>query len=149
APERFRGACDERADIYALGLTLYELLVLQPAFDSRDRIKLVGMVTRHEPITPRTFDPQIPRDLETIVLKAIDKDPRRRYPTADALANDLRRFVDDEPILARRTSSFERVLRWGRRHPAVAGLTAALVAFLLTAFTVLGWQWRKEAALSA
>ena len=108
APERFRGEGDARADIYALGLTLYELLTLRPAFDSPDRLKLIEQIKTEEPARPRSLDGRIPRDLETIVLKAIDKDPDRRYPTADALAEDLRRFLDDEPIQARRTSTAER-----------------------------------------
>src|SRR5262249_23627229 len=84
-PERFRGACDARADIYSLGLTLYELLVLRPAFESPDRLKLIEQVRHQEPARPQSLDPRIPRDLETIVLKAMDKDPRGRYATAGAL----------------------------------------------------------------
>ncbi len=101
APERFRGEGDARADIYALGLTLYELLTLRPAYDSSDRLKLIEQIKNEEPTRPRSIDRRIPRDLETIVLKAIDKDPARRYPTADAMAEDLRRFLADEPIQAR------------------------------------------------
>ena len=98
APERFRGRGDARADVYSLGLTLYELLVLRPAFDSPDRVALSEQIKAVEPARPRSRDPRIPRDLETIVLKAIEKDPGDRYPTADAMAEDLRRFLDDEPI---------------------------------------------------
>ena len=99
SPERFRGQCDVRADVYALGLTLYELLVLKPAFESSDRLKLIDLVSKSEPLAPRAVDPRIPRDLETIVLKAIDKEPRRRYQSADEMADDLQRVVNDEPIL--------------------------------------------------
>ena len=83
APERFRGEGDARADIYALGLTLYELLTLRPAFDTSDRLKLIERIKTEEPARPRTIDARIPRDLETIVLKAIEKDPHRgtRRPT--------------------------------------------------------------------
>jgi serine/threonine protein kinase len=102
APERFRGRGDARADIYSLGLTLYELLVLRPAFDSPDRVALSEQIKAVEPPRPREIDPRVPRDLETIVLKAIEKDPKDRYATADALAEDLRRFLDYEPIQARR-----------------------------------------------
>ena len=102
APERFRGEGDGRADVYALGLTLYELLTLRPAFDSPDRLKLIEQIKTEDPPRPRTLDPRIPRDLETIVLKAIDKDPKGRYPTADALAEDLRRFLADEQRGTRR-----------------------------------------------
>ena len=125
APERFRGEGDARADVYALGLTLYELLTLRPAFDSPDRLRLIEQVKTEEPARPRSIDPRIPRDLETIVLKAIDKDPDGRYPTADAMAEDLRRFLDDEPILARRTTAFERYSGWARRNPALAVLGGA------------------------
>src|SRR5262249_35605762 len=82
APERFRGEGDGRADVYALGLTLYELLTLRPAFDSPDRLRLVERIKAEEPTRPRALDPRILRDLETIVFKASDEDPRRRYATA-------------------------------------------------------------------
>jgi WD40 repeat protein/serine/threonine protein kinase len=127
APERFRGECDARADVYALGLTLYELLVLRPAFDGQDRMHLVDQIGHQEPARPRVLDPRIPRDLETILMKAIEKEPRRRYPSAEALAGDLRRFLADEPIQARRIGPLERLGRWGRRNPLVAGLSAAVV----------------------
>ncbi len=133
APERFRGEADLRSDIYALGLTLYELLTLEPAFDTGDRLRLIEQVKAEDPIAPRMLDRRVPRDLETIVLKAIDKDAKRRYPTADAMAEDLRRFLDDEPILARRQSHLERYLRWARRHPVIASVGAVLTAVLVLA----------------
>ena len=98
APERFRGEGDARADVYALGLTLYELLTLRPAFDSPDRLKLIEQIKTEDPQRPRALDARIPRDLETIVLKAIEKDPEARYQSAEAMGEDLRRFLDDEPI---------------------------------------------------
>src|SRR5207237_2299256 len=127
APERFQGVCDARADVYALGLTLYELLLLRPAFDAPDRLRLLDQISHQEPARPRVVDPRIPRDLETILMKAIEKEPRRRYPSAEALAGDLRRFLADEPIQARRIGPLERLGRWGRRNPLVAGLSAAVV----------------------
>ena len=133
APERFRGEGDARADVYALGLTLYELLTLRPAFDSPDRLQLIEQIKAEEPARPRSLDPRIPRDLETIVLKAIDKDPRRRYPSADALAEDLRRFLADEPIRARQVSAAERYWRWARRNPVIAVLGGVLTAVLVAA----------------
>ena len=135
APERFRGEGDARADVYGLGLTLYELLTLEPAFDAPDRLRLIEQVKSEEPTRPRLHDPRIPRDLETIVLKAIEKDSKRRYPTADEMGEDLRRFLDDEPILARRTTPPERLARWARRNPGVAALGTVLAAVLVLATT--------------
>jgi WD40 repeat protein/tetratricopeptide (TPR) repeat protein len=133
APERFRGRGDARADIYSLGLTIYELLVLRPAFDSPDRLALSEQIRNVDPPRPRSIDPRIPRDLETIVLKAIEKDARARYTTAEAMAEDLRRFLGDETILARRASAPERCARWARRHPAVAALGGMMTVVLLAA----------------
>jgi WD40 repeat protein/tetratricopeptide (TPR) repeat protein len=135
APERFRGQSDERGDVYALGLTLYELLVLRPAFDSPDRLSLIDQVKNREPARPRMVDPHVPRDLETIVLKAMDKDPGRRYASAEELGEDLRRFIGDEAIKARRVSLPERLVRWCRRNRGVAAALAAL-ALLLVAVAV-------------
>ncbi len=138
APERFRGEGDVRADVYALGLTLYELLTLRPGFESCDRMQMIERIKTEEPVRPRAVDSRIPRDLDTIVLKAIDKDPIRRYPTADAMAEDLRRYLDDEPVLARRTTAVERCARWARRNPGVAILGTVLtgVLFLATAVSL-------------
>jgi WD40 repeat protein/serine/threonine protein kinase len=136
APERFRGECDALADVYALGLTLYELLALRPAFDGKDRLHLVNQIGRQDPARLRVLDPRIPRDLETILMKAIEKDPRLRYASADALAEDLRRYLADDPIKARRIGPLERLGRWGRRNPLVAGLSAAVV--LITAIGFAG-----------
>src|SRR5262249_49592461 len=133
APERFLGRGDARADIYSLGLTLYELLVLRPAFDSPDRIALSEQIKAVEPPRPRSRDPRIPRDLETIVLKAIEKDPGDRYPTAEAMADDLQPFLNDQPILAGRAGAPERYARWARRNPTIAALGGILTAVLLLA----------------
>ena len=154
APERFRGEGDGRADVYALGLTLYELLTLRPAFDSPDRLQLIEQIKAEDPPRPRALDPRIPRDLETIVLKAIAKDPQGRYPSADALGEDLRRFLADEPIRARRVSWAGRLLRWGRRNKAIASLLVSVVVTLVVGFAVSTAQWiradrhaAREAAL--
>ena len=134
-PEAFAGKSDARGDIYSLGLTLYEMLAFRPAFDESDRGRLVRQVTNEEPPRLKKLNPEVPRDLETIVQKSIERDPNHRYADASDLADDLRRFVDDEPIQARRASVVERVARWGRRNPAVAGLLSA-VALLL--FSIIG-----------
>jgi serine/threonine protein kinase/WD40 repeat protein/thioredoxin-related protein len=136
APERFAGRSDARSDIYSLGLTLYELLTLHPAYDESDRNRLINQITHDPPPRPRKLNSAIPRDLETIVLKAIDREPLRRYPTSGALAEDLKAYLDDKPIHARRVSVGERLLRWCRRKPAIAGL-AASVALLLLAITAI------------
>jgi serine/threonine protein kinase/tetratricopeptide (TPR) repeat protein len=130
-PEAFEGRTDRRGDIYSLGLTLYELLAMRPAFDEKDRHRLIKRVTGEEPERLDRINRQIPRDLVTILHKAIDRDAAHRYASAGALAADLQRFLDDEPILARRTSQRERFRRWVRHHPGVAGLTAALFLLLI------------------
>jgi len=140
SPERFRGQCDVRADVYALGMTLYELLTLKAAYASGDRLKLIDLIRHAEAASPRSVDARIPRDLETIVTKAIDKDPKRRYQSADEMGEDLQRFVNDEPIQARRVGSVERLGRWCRRNPAVASLTAAVLVLMAGGTAVSTWQ---------
>jgi WD40 repeat protein/serine/threonine protein kinase len=131
APERFCGEGDARADIYALGLTLYELLTLRPAFETSDRLQMMARIKSEEPPRPRSVDRRIPRDLETIALKACEKEPGGRYGTAEAMAEDLRRFLADEPIQARQASAAERYRRWARRNPMIAVLGGVLTALLL------------------
>lgn len=143
APERFRGQADARADIYALGLTLYELLTLQPAFELRDRLQLIDRIKSGDPKPLRAVDPRIPRDLETIVLKAIDKEPARRYQNATEMADDLRRFTDDQPILARKSSPLERIGRWHRRNPVVAGLVWTLLVVLSSGLAGMTWLYGR------
>ncbi len=137
---------DPRSDIYSLGATLYELLTLKPVFDGRDRQELLRQIAQDEPVAPAALDPAIPRDLETIVLKAMDKDPERRYHTAQELADDLGRFLEDKPVLARRPTSADRAAKWARRHRAVLGATGG-VGFLALAIAapVLWWEQRATA----
>ena len=118
--------------------------MLRPAFDSPDRLALFEQIKTVEPPRPRSIDPRIPRDLETIVLKAIEKDPGDRYATAEAMAEDLRRFLDDEPILARRAGAPERYARWARRNPAIAALGGVLTAVLLGGDDRLGARRRAD-----
>jgi serine/threonine protein kinase len=136
APERFNGWSDPRSDVYALGATLYELLTLRPAFDESDRVKLVEKVLQEDPPPPRQLDRRIPRDLDTIVLKAMAKEPGERYSTAGRLAEDLRRFASGRPILARRPGTIERSWRWCRRNPLLAA-AVGLMAASLTAAAVI------------
>jgi serine/threonine protein kinase/WD40 repeat protein/tetratricopeptide (TPR) repeat protein len=145
APERFNGQGDLRSDIYSLGLTLYELLALRPAFDEADRNKLVKQVMHDEPVRPRKLNPAVPRDLETVVLKAIARDPAHRYQTPAEMAEDLKRFVEDRPVRARRASEAEKFLRWCRRNPLPASLLVGIVLVFLAGFAGVSWQWREAA----
>jgi serine/threonine protein kinase/WD40 repeat protein len=136
APERFRGEADRRSDVYGLGITLYELLTLRPAFEPGPYGALAEKIATEEPPRPRRLDPHIPRDLETVVLKATAKEPGRRYASAGELAEDLRRFLDDRPVRARRSGPAARAWRWCRRNPAVAVLSGGVVSLLLAVAVV-------------
>jgi len=131
-----RGVVDHRSDVYSLGATLYELLTLRPPCDGRDRNELLRQIADHDPPAPRSINPAIPVALETIVLKALRKDPADRYPTAQEFADDLLRFVERKPIRARCPGFAERFRSWARRHPA-AILVGAAVLLLVTAGSVL------------
>jgi WD40 repeat protein len=147
-PEAFEGKADARGDIYALGLTLFELVALRPAYDERERNKLVKQVTTGEPPRLRRLRPDAPRDLVTIVEKAIDRDPARRYQTAGALADDLQRFLDGRPIQARRATELEKLWMWARRRPAIAALLG-LVLVSLAGGTVVSTTFAFRAADNA
>jgi len=123
------GLVDHRADIYSLGVTLYELLTLAPVFDGDDRRVFIKRLTDDDPRPPRAVDRSIPAELETVVLKAIAKLPADRYGSAREFAADLQRFLDDRPILARRPTFADRAAKWVRRHRG-ATLAAALVLLL-------------------
>jgi eukaryotic-like serine/threonine-protein kinase len=124
-----RAIIDHRTDIYSLGVTLYELLALRPAFSGQDREELLRRVTVEEPRPPRRFNPAAPVDLETIILKAMAKEPIERYATARELADDLRRFLELKPIKARRPTLWDRTVKLARRHVGV--VAAALLMLLL------------------
>jgi serine/threonine protein kinase len=133
SPEQASGAklLDERTDIYSLGVTLYELLALKPAFAENDRQKLIRQVVEQEPQRLRAINPRIPADLETVILKAIAKEPAERYASAKVLAEDLERFIRTEPIRARRATVPQKVIRWSRRHRGLVA-AAAIVLVLST-----------------
>ena len=119
------------AGYLAAGLTLYELLALRPAFEEKDRASLIRQVTQEDPPRLRKLNRAVPADLETIVHKAIAREPGQRYASAKALADDISRFMEGRPIQARRVSSSERAWRWCKRNPWLAGLSAALLLALV------------------
>jgi serine/threonine protein kinase/Flp pilus assembly protein TadD len=150
APEQAlaqRDLVDHRADVYSLGATLYELLTLQPVFVARDREELLRQVAFEEPRKPRRIVKAIPLDLETIVLKAIAKNPAERYPSAQAMADDLRRYLEDKPIAATRPTFVQHCRRWCRRHQALVWSAVACVMIAVIAVaSSIGWITGDRAA---
>src|SRR5262249_51516650 len=147
-----RGLVDHRTDIYSLGITLYELLTLKPAYPSHDREELLRQIAWSEPRPPRRINPAIPVELETIVLKAIAREPERRYATAQEFADDLRRFLDYRPIQARRPTLWERGMKWAWRHKSLvaaagAALFLAVVGLLISASLIWHEKQLTDSAL--
>jgi tetratricopeptide (TPR) repeat protein len=144
APEQAEGKKDltPAVDIYALGAILYEMLTGRPPFRAATPLDTVLQVVSDEPVPPRQLQSKTPKDLETICLKCLEKDPRKRYPTAAALAEDLRQFQAGESIQARPASRTEKIIKWCRRRPAVAAL------ILVGLWGILGicWQWYRAAS---
>jgi serine/threonine protein kinase/tetratricopeptide (TPR) repeat protein len=139
-----RGLLDERTDIYSLGATLYELSTLEPAFDGTDRQELLHQIAFEEPKPPRRLNRAVPVDLETILLKALAKEPSGRYATAQEMADDLRRFLADEPVLARRPTFLQKAAKWCRRHRTLVA-TAGVVGVLgLIVSTVIFWRGQAQ-----
>jgi serine/threonine protein kinase len=146
-----RALVDHRSDIYSLGVTLYEAVTLEPAYSGRDREELLRQIAAGDPLPPRRVNPEVPFDLETVLLKAMAREPEARYATAQELADDLRRFLDGRPVLASRPTLMERASRWVRRHwqavaAAAAGLVLALAGLLVALIVLWNEQARTKAA---
>lgn len=139
APEQLRNEADARSDIFSLGVTLYELVTLRPAFSDLERKQTyISQSLEWAPTAPRKENRRIPKDLETIILKAMAVEPAQRYQDASEMVEDLQRFIDDRPITARRVPLNERVWRWCRRNPAIAALSVIASLLLLIAASSLG-----------
>ncbi len=144
APEQARGDNEDvgpAVDIYALGVLLYEMLTGRPPFQGANAFETLRQVISDEPVAPSRLCPQVPRDLETICLKCLAKEPAQRYATAQALADDVQRFLDGKPIEARPTSRWERCAKAVRRHPLVTGLSCIIVLTLLIGLGLVSWEW--------
>jgi WD40 repeat protein len=149
APEQANGETKEvgpLADVYALGAILYECLTGRPPFKAARSLDTIIQVIASEPVPPTQLQPKTPSDLETICLKCLRKEPEKRYAGAGELAEDLRRFLTNEPVRARPVGRVERVLLWCRRKPAIAGMLAAIVLFALVGLGGILWQWQEASA---
>ena len=149
APEQAEGRHAEvgpACDIYSLGAMLYHALSGRPPFQGETLTDVLRQVVSADPVAPRQLNPSIPRDLETICLKCLEKEPGRRFGSAQALADELSRFLRGEPILSRPIGPAGKVWRWCHRRPMLASLISALIAVTLLGAAGVSWQWRQTAA---
>jgi WD40 repeat protein len=141
-----RGAVGAHSDVYGLGAVLYHLLTARPPFVGETMETTLAQVLEQEPVSPRLLNASIPRDLETICLKCLQKEPSRRYASAQAVADELDRFLEKKPILARPVGPAGKMGRWCRRKPALATALGAVVLVAAVGFAGIVWQWRQTAA---
>ncbi len=146
APNERNVVLGPTADVYALGTILYEMLTGRPPFRGGCAAETLLQLQLLDPAAPSQWQPGIPRDLESVALKCLEKDPARRYPTAECLADDLKRFLDGEPTRARPVGLGEKAEKWARRNPAVAGLAATVLATAVVGFVAVFYQWREAEA---
>ena len=149
SPERFSRPCEAAGDIYGIGATLYEMLSLQPLFTDVDQLSLIDSIKAETPRSLRSIDRSIPRDLETIIAKATEKSPGRRYTTAGHLADDLRRFLEGRPIKARRVGAFERLTLWAKNNRMVATLLTLVLTGLMAATLISNKERRRFKIVAA
>ncbi len=156
SPEQSSGGrtpMDHRTDIYSLGITLYEMLTLQPAITGTGYQEIVNQIAEEDPPSPRSIDPNIPLELEIITRKAIAKNPVDRYETASMMAEDLQRWLDDKPILAKPPTWYQRIAKWRRRHSSLVAVATVFAAFaclglLVTTVVVIREQLKTASALT-